>query len=122
MTKPPVHLITPQILDLFVRALVNEVDYDIHKGYLCGEEDGLDHYPELVATAAEQLNAITAGQADPDFQATLGGGHALIVEYGDEELLGRCQCGKPLGTLRPDQPIDRFADGWERHVMTEVTV
>ena len=54
--------LTPQTLDLFVRALVNEVDYDIHKGYECGEEDGLDHYPELVAEAAEMLDAITAEQ------------------------------------------------------------
>jgi len=55
--------LTPQTLDLFVRALVNEVDYDIHKGYECGEEDGLDHYPELVAEAAEMLDAITSEQA-----------------------------------------------------------
>ncbi|MFI6491257.1 hypothetical protein [Streptomyces sp. NPDC050564] len=54
--------LTPQTLDLFVRALVNEVDYDIHKGWECGEEDGEDHYPELVADAAEMLNAITAEQ------------------------------------------------------------
>ena len=52
--------LTPETLDLFVRALVNEVDYDIHKGYECGEEDGLDHYPELVAEAAAMLDAITA--------------------------------------------------------------
>lgn len=52
--------LTPETLDLFVRALVNEVDYDIHKNYECGEEDGLDHYPELVAEAAEMLDAITA--------------------------------------------------------------
>jgi predicted DNA-binding transcriptional regulator AlpA len=53
--------LTPQTLDLFVRALVNHVDYDIHKNYQCGEEDGLDHYPELVAEAAEMLDAITGG-------------------------------------------------------------
>jgi len=65
--------LTPQTLDLFVRALVNEVDYDIHKGYECGEEDGEDHYPELVAEAAEMLNAITAEQpaavSQPDGEA-----------------------------------------------------
>jgi hypothetical protein len=54
--------LTPQTLDLFVRALVNEVDYDIHKNYECGEEDGEDHYPELVSDAAEMLDAITAEQ------------------------------------------------------------
>lgn len=51
--------LTPETLDLFVRALVNEVDYDIHKNYECGEEDGQDHYPELVEQAAEMLDAIT---------------------------------------------------------------
>ncbi|MFD9004430.1 hypothetical protein ACFV0T_26315 [Streptomyces sp. NPDC059582] len=54
--------VTPETLDLFVRALVNEVDYDIHKNYLCGEEDGEDHYPELVAEAAAMLDTITAEQ------------------------------------------------------------
>ncbi|MFE2457548.1 hypothetical protein [Streptomyces sp. NPDC059402] len=54
--------LTPRTLDLFVRAVVEEVDYDIHKGYESGEEDGLDHYPELVAQAAKMLDAITAGE------------------------------------------------------------
>ncbi|MET9142405.1 hypothetical protein [Streptomyces sp. NPDC004042] len=64
MTDQPTttYRLTPHTLDLFVRALVNEVDYDIHKGYECGEEDGRDHYPELVAEAAKMLDAITAGQ------------------------------------------------------------
>ncbi|WP_405960785.1 hypothetical protein OG235_27870 [Streptomyces sp. NBC_00024] len=56
--------LTPETLDPFVRALVNHVDYDIHKGYECGEEDGLDHYPELVAEAAEMLDAITGSKAE----------------------------------------------------------
>jgi predicted DNA-binding transcriptional regulator AlpA len=61
-TDPREWRLTPKTLDLFVRALVNEVDYDIHKNYECGEEDGLDHYPELVAEAAEMLDAITSGE------------------------------------------------------------
>ena len=122
MTDQTTYLVTPAVLDLFVRALVNEVDYDIHKGYLCGEEDGLDHYPELVATAAEQLASITAKHADPDFQTTLAGGHALITEYGDCEFYGRCQCGKDFGMVTPDRyRADVFGTKWERHVMTEVT-
>jgi hypothetical protein len=111
------YLVTPTVLDRFVRALVNEVDYDIHKGYECGEEDGLDHYPELVAEAAKLLDAITSGQADAEFPATQQGGHALIVEYGDEELHGTCQCGKQLRTITPDKPIDQLATPWESHVM-----
>ncbi|MFD5631611.1 helix-turn-helix transcriptional regulator [Streptomyces sp. NPDC127072] len=58
--------LTPETLDLFVRALVNHVDYDIHKGYERGEEDGQDHYPELVGEAAEMLDAIVnAGPTAP---------------------------------------------------------
>lgn len=56
--------LTPETLDLFVRALVNHVDYDIHKSYECGEEDGEDHYPELVGEAAEMLDAITGEKPD----------------------------------------------------------
>lgn len=111
------HLANPVVLDLFVRALVNEVDYDIHKRYECGEEDGLDHYPELVADAAKMLAAIVKALADPEFPATWTGGHALLIEYGDCEIYGRCQCGERLGTQTPDKPLDRFAEPWERHVM-----
>ncbi len=57
-------VLTPETLDLFVRALVSHVDYDIHKGYECGEEDGEDHYPELVAEAAEMLDAITSAKPE----------------------------------------------------------
>lgn len=58
---------------------------------------------------------------DETFPATWEGGHALIVEFGDMELYGRCQCKKDFGVIRPDQSIDTtFAMRWERHVMTEV--
>jgi len=73
------HWITPAILDPFVRALVNEVDYDIHKNYECGEEDGLDHYPELVAEAAEMLAAIVAAQPAPTISSDAAA-HVLFQE------------------------------------------
>jgi hypothetical protein len=117
--SPATYLVTPTVLDLFVRALVNEVDYDIHKNYECGEEDGEDHYPELVAEAAKSLAAITAKQADPERATTLSGGHALIVEYGDCEFYGRCQCGQDFGMVTPDKfRDDVFGGKWERHVMS----
>ena len=58
---------------------------------------------------------------DPDFRECLGGGHALVVEYGDCELLGSCQCGTPFGATTPDASLDTFAGPWERHTNTEVT-
>ncbi|MDL5205077.1 hypothetical protein [Streptomyces sp. ALI-76-A] len=63
------------------------------------------------------------GLGDPDFPTTLSGGHALIVEYGDCEFYGYCQCGKALGMVTPDKfGDDTFGGKWERHVMTEVAV
>lgn len=51
------------------------------------------------------------------------GGHALIVEYGDCEFYGRCQCGKTFGMVTPDKfSDDVFGERWEHHVITEVTV
>lgn len=35
-------------LDRALRAYVAELDYDIHKGIECGEEDGVDRYDEEV--------------------------------------------------------------------------
>ena len=74
-------------------------------------------------TAASKLLAAADKEprtGDTEHTATLDGGHALIVEYGDCELYGSCQCGASLGSIRPDKPLDRFAGPWERHVMTEV--
>lgn len=51
---------------------------------------------------------------DEEFPATWEGGHALVIEFGDEQLLARCQCGTPLGDGRPGTPLDT----WERHVMS----
>jgi len=55
--------------------------------------------------------------ADPEFPATWAGGHALVVEFGDEELIARCQCGVLLGERAPSTPLDEFGQRWERHVM-----
>lgn len=61
------------------------------------------------------------GLGDPEFPTTLEGGHALVIEYGDCEFYGYCQCGKALGMVRPDKfRDDVFGSKWERHVMTEV--
>jgi len=52
-----------------------------------------------------------------EFPATWAGGHALVIEFGDEELLARCQCMVPLGIGTPATPLDAFAGPWEKHVM-----
>lgn len=58
---------------------------------------------------------------DEDFRTTWEGGHALVIEYGDCEFYGRCQCGKDFGMVTPDRfRDDTFGGKWERHVMTEV--
>jgi hypothetical protein len=46
------------------------------------------------------------------------GGHALMVEYGDCEFYGSCQCGVEFGMTRPDQRWDEtFGTKWEQHVL-----
>jgi hypothetical protein len=60
-----------------------------------------------------------AGQLlrDEEFEATWAGGHALVIEYGDCEMYGRCQCGKRFGMNTPDVSLDAFSTPWEQHVM-----
>jgi len=59
---------------------------------------------------------------DDSFRTTWDGGHALVIEYGDCEFYGRCQCGKDFGMVTPNRYRDDvFGAKWERHVMTEVT-
>ncbi|WP_314411425.1 hypothetical protein [Streptomyces sp. DSM 40484] len=68
-----------------------------------------DHEPRAQAT-------------DDEFEATLAGGHALVLESGDCEFYGSCQCGKRFGTVTPDKFRDGvFTTKWERHVMTEAS-
>lgn len=67
------------------------------------------------------LLAITAPVAEPvdaEFPATWAGGHALVIEFGDEEFLARCQCGTQLGIGNPTTSLDHFGLVWEHHVMT----
>ncbi|MYR46768.1 hypothetical protein [Streptomyces sp. SID5910] len=90
--QPTTYRLTPRGLDLFVRALVNEVDYDIHKGYECGEEDGLDHYPELVAEAAKMLNAITA--EEPAAEEVIPAAPGRRVQCGDCGAVGGVNRGE----------------------------
>lgn len=52
------------------------------------------------------------------FPATWEGGHALVIEFGDEAVYARCQCMVPLGVGTPDTPLDSFAMSWETHVMS----
>jgi hypothetical protein len=54
---------------------------------------------------------------DQEFEATWAGGHALVIEYGDEEMHGRCQCGARFGTNTPDKTLDAYASPWEQHVL-----
>jgi hypothetical protein len=76
---------------------------------------------QAVGHTAASAAELRVPDPDPDFRECLGGGHALVVEYGDCELIGSCQCGKPLGATTPDASLDTFAGPWERHTNTEVT-
>ncbi|MGI5408677.1 hypothetical protein ACQEV9_18020 [Streptomyces chartreusis] len=86
---------------------------------------GLEDQGYNEAAAADLLaRAFREPHTDPpdlEFRETRAGGHALVIEYGDCELLGSCQCGRRLGRVPPDKPIDRLVGLWERHTMTELT-
>jgi hypothetical protein len=38
-----------------LESLIANLDYDLHKGIECGEEDGLNRYPEITADFLESL-------------------------------------------------------------------
>jgi hypothetical protein len=57
---------------------------------------------------------------DIEFRETLAGGHALLVEHGDCELIGTCQCGRALGRITQAGSVDQLAALWERHTCTEL--
>jgi hypothetical protein len=59
-------------------------------------------------------------EPDPDCLESLAGGHALVIEHGDYELIGTCQCGRRLGSLIPSGSVDQLAALWERHTCTEL--
>ncbi|MFF9279566.1 hypothetical protein [Streptomyces griseosporeus] len=71
-------------------------------------------------TLARAYREPHADQPDPDFPETLAGGHALVVEYGDCDVIGSCQCGRALGRIRPNGRLDGLVGLWERHRFTEV--
>ena len=72
-----------------------------------------------VAEPLIRADAIRPSEPDTEFPATWAGGHALIIEFGDEEFSARCQCGVPLRTSLPaSASIDLYALPWERHVMS----
>lgn len=51
-----------------------------------------------------------------EFPATWDGGHALIIEFGDEEFAAHCQCGAWADGGTPVTSLDEFRLTWERHV------
>jgi hypothetical protein len=61
--------------------------------------------------------APVAEPLDDEFPASWAGGHALVIEFGDEEFIARCQCGVPFGARNPASSLDLWQQPWERHVM-----
>ncbi|GHC44333.1 MULTISPECIES: hypothetical protein [Streptomyces rochei group] len=64
--------LTPDTLNTFLRSLVNELDYDLHKSWESNEETGEDDYPKLVVEAGKMLDAITAPAAEEPRTPTVG--------------------------------------------------
>lgn len=78
---------------------------------------GYDQYRELRGLlAAHPVDPAP----DPQDETTGAEGHDLVVSLGDCAMHGACTCGRPLGTIKPNQSLDVLGQAWERHVMTEV--
>jgi len=43
----------PERVEAALRYTISHLDYDLHKSLECGEEDGQDHYDEVVALFLE---------------------------------------------------------------------
>lgn len=55
-------MITVEIMEEFLREFVADLDYDIHKNLECGEDDGLDHYPDLASRWVTAMNLMITGE------------------------------------------------------------
>ncbi|MFJ5217227.1 hypothetical protein ACIP98_21200 [Streptomyces sp. NPDC088354] len=112
MTRRPITP-TPRDIDLLLRALNAARGCGIDLPLGPNAHVGFDPLEQRFVPAHD----VTVQDVEP---ASWEGGHALVVELGDCELHGRCQCGASLGTIRVDKPLDLLAGPWERHVMVDV--
>jgi hypothetical protein len=66
---------------------------------------------EAIDTALAVHDAATAART----AGSTAGGHALVIEWQERDLVGACQCGRVLGRIDPATPLDALAVPWERH-------
>lgn len=66
---------------------------------------------EDIDTALTAMDAATAGA----MAGSLPAGHALVIENRGPDLVGTCQCGRPLGRIRPGTRLDALAAPWIKH-------
>ena len=66
---------------------------------------------EAVDTALAAMDAATAAA----MAGSLPAGHALVVEDQGGDLVGTCQCGRPLGRVRPGTRLDALSVPWIAH-------
>lgn len=90
-----------------------------HDGRPIPDWDNVGDNVRSAWTAAATAAAAFTTDPDTDHPATLAGGHALVLQYGDAEFIATCQCGHDLGTHRPDRlDHDAITATWEHHVLT----
>lgn len=49
-------------LEQTLRSFIADLDYDIHKSIECGEDDGLDRYPQTIKSFADTLRGLEDAQ------------------------------------------------------------
>lgn len=60
---PETVTVTAQQVETALRKYLALLDYDLHKGIECSEDDGEDHYPQEAADLFKRLRAaVKAGQ------------------------------------------------------------
>lgn len=57
----------------------------------------------------------TVPQLAEAIDTALAAGHALVIENRGPDLIGTCQCGRPLGRIRPGTRLDALAVPWITH-------
>ncbi|MBD0837396.1 hypothetical protein [Streptomyces sp. TRM68416] len=67
---------------------------------------------DALDTALTVHDVITAAAS----AGTVAAGHALVIQYQGADLVGVCQCGRPVGRVRPGAALDALAVPWERHI------
>lgn len=88
-TTPESVSVTPAIVEAALRDYLAHLDYDLHKGIECGEEDGADTYPQ---EAADLFGSLVIA-AEPTHEGADPAHGGLTTHRGTREQCSGPDCG-----------------------------